>query len=76
MPFGWTCGGLGYLELKNSSSRAWRISIGRRRRNGTPFTTCPARWTRTYEDRLGQYLMITSSAGVVVIRGPWSQRVS
>jgi len=26
--------------------------------------------TRTYEDRLGQYLMITSSAGVVVIRGP------
>jgi hypothetical protein len=26
--------------------------------------------TRTYEDRVGQYLMITSSAGVVVIRGP------
>jgi hypothetical protein len=26
--------------------------------------------TRTYEDRLGQYLMITSSAGVIVIRGP------
>jgi hypothetical protein len=26
--------------------------------------------TRTYEDRLGQYLMITSSAGVIAIRGP------
>ena len=26
--------------------------------------------TRTYEDRLGQYLMVTSPAGVVVIRGP------
>jgi hypothetical protein len=26
--------------------------------------------TRTYEDRVGQYLMVTSPAGVVVIRGP------
>ena len=26
--------------------------------------------TRTYEDRIGQYLMISSPAGVVVIRGP------
>ena len=26
--------------------------------------------TRTFEDRIGQYLMISSPAGVVVIRGP------
>ena len=26
--------------------------------------------TRTYEDRIGQYLMISSPGGVVVIRGP------
>ena len=26
--------------------------------------------TRTYEDRVGQYLMVSSPAGVVVIRGP------
>jgi len=26
--------------------------------------------TRTYEDRIGQYLMVSSPGGVVVIRGP------
>ena len=26
--------------------------------------------TRTFEDRVGQYLMVSSPAGVVVIRGP------
>src|SRR5258708_40121910 len=26
--------------------------------------------TRTYEDRLSNYLMVSSSAGVIVIRGP------
>ena len=26
--------------------------------------------TRTYEDRIGQYLMVSSPAGVVVIKGP------
>jgi hypothetical protein len=26
--------------------------------------------TRTYEDRVSNYLMVSSSAGVIVIRGP------
>jgi hypothetical protein len=32
--------------------------------------------TRTYEDRLSDYLVVSSSTGVIVIRGPGRERPS